>query len=65
MNVTRLKCNRRFTTELMLVIPNLDKKIRMKVNASDYITERVLLMKCEDGRWKLVVYLSKLLNKTE
>jgi len=50
MNMIRLKCNRRFTTELMLVIPNLDKKIRMKVNASDYITERVLLMKYEDRR---------------
>jgi len=63
--MTRLKCDKRFITELMLVIPNLDKKIRMKVNASDYITERVLLMKCEDERWKLVAYFSKLLNKTE
>ena len=55
----------RFTKELVLVVPDLDKKIRMKVNVSDYITGGVLSMECENERWKPVVFLSKLLNKTE
>ena len=46
----------------MLVILNLDKKIRMEV---DYITEGVLFMECEDRRWRLIAFLSKSLNKTE
>ena len=37
----------------------------MEVNVSDYATEEVLSMKCEDGRWKLVVFLSKSLNEIE
>ena len=40
----------RFTKELVLAMPNLDKKIRMEVNASDYATEGVLSMECEDGK---------------
>jgi len=39
--------------------------MRMKVNASDYVTGGVLSMKCEDGRWRLVAFLSKSLNETE
>ena len=35
----------------MLVAPDLDKKkIRMEVDASDYATEEVLSMECENGR---------------
>ena len=45
--------------------PDLDKKMRMKVDASDFATERVLSMECEDGTWRPVAYLSKLLNETE
>jgi len=37
----------------------------MEVNASDYVIGEVLSMKCGDGKWRLVVYLSKLLNKME
>ena len=37
----------------------------MKVNASDYTIEDVLSMESKDGKWRLVVYLSKSLNKTE
>jgi len=51
--------------ELILVALDLDKKMRMEVNTSDYATEGVLLMKCADGRWRLVAYLFKSLNKTE
>jgi len=30
---------KRFTTELILVVPDLDKKMRIKVDASDYATK--------------------------
>ena len=39
------KLKEKFTKELVLVVPNLDKK----VNTSDYTTEGVLFMKYEDG----------------
>ena len=51
--------------ELMLVAPDLNKKMRMEVNMSDYATGEVLSIECEDGRWRLVAYLSKSLNETE
>jgi len=31
-------------------VPNLDKKVSMKVDASDYATGRVLSMECDDGK---------------
>jgi len=55
----------RFTKELVLVAPDLDKKIRMKVDTSDYATRGVLSMECEDGLWQPVTFLSKSLNETE
>jgi len=55
----------RFTKELVLAVPDLDKKIRIEVNTSDYATGGVLSMECEDRRWRPVVYLLKLLNETE
>ena len=39
----------RFTKEPVLAALDLDKKMRMEVNASDYATEGVLSMECEDG----------------
>jgi len=39
------KLKEKFTKELELVVSDLDKKIRMKVNVLDYGTEEVL---CED-----------------
>jgi len=56
---------RRFTEKLVLLAPDLDKKMRMEVDASDYVTGGVLLMECEDGLWRPVVFLSKSLNETE
>ena len=41
------------------------QKTRVKVDTSDYAIEGVLSIKCEDGLWKPVVFLSKSLNKTE
>ena len=55
----------KFTKELVLAAPDLDKKMRMEVDVSDYATEEVLSMKYEDGKWRLVAFLSKSLNKTE
>jgi len=49
----------------VLAAPDLDKKIRKEVNASDYATGGVLSMECEDGIWRPVAYLSKSLNKIE
>ena len=50
---------------LVLAALDLDKKIRMEVDASDYATEGVLLMEGEDRKWRLVAFLSKFLNKIE
>ena len=37
----------------------------MEVDASDYTIGGVLSMECEDRLWRLVVFLSKSLNKME
>ena len=39
----------RFTKEPVLAAPDIDKKMRMEVDASDYATGGVLLMECGDG----------------
>jgi len=54
-----------FTTEPVLAILDIDKEIRVKADASDYATGGVLSMKCEDGKWRLVAFISKSLNATE
>ena len=54
-----------FTKELVLAAPDIDKKMRMEVDASDYAMGGVLLMECKDGQWRLVAFLSKSLNETE
>ena len=54
-----------FTKEPVLAASNLDKKMRMEVDASDYVMGGVLSMKCGDRKWRPVVFLSKSLNKTE
>ena len=54
-----------FTKELVLVALDIDKKMRMEVDASDYTTEEVLSMEYKDKLWRPVAFLSKSLNKTE
>jgi len=54
-----------FTKEPVLAAPDLDKKLRVEVDASDYAMGGVLLMKVENGRWKLVAFLSKSLTETK
>ena len=49
----------------MLVAPDLDKEMRVEADASEYATRGVLSMKCEDKKWRLVAFISKLLNEAE
>jgi len=37
----------------------------MELDTSDYATEGVLSMECEDGKWRPVAFLSKSLNEME
>ena len=55
----------KFTQELVLAAPNLDKKMEIEVDASDYVIGGVLSIKCENRGWRPMAYLSKLLNETE
>jgi len=55
----------RFTTEPVLVIPDLDKEMRVEADALDFVIGGVLLIKCEDEKWRLVIYISKLLSEAE
>ena len=59
------KLKKKFTEEPVLVVPDIDKKMRMEVDASDYATGGVLSMECGDGLWRPVAFLSKSLNETE
>jgi len=39
-----------FTTEPVLAIPDIDREMRVGMDASDYVIGGVLSMKCEDGK---------------
>jgi len=39
-----------FTMEPVLAIPDIDREMRVKGDASDYVTEGVLSTKCKDGK---------------
>jgi len=54
-----------FTKKPVLMAPDLYKKTKMEVDVLDYAIGGVLLMECNDGRWRLVVYLLKSLNETK
>ena len=49
----------------MLAVPDLDKKLKVEIDASDYVMGGVLSMEVENGRWKPVAFLSKSLNETK
>ena len=55
----------KFTKKPVLAAPDLDKKMRMEVDVSDYTMGDVLSMECENRKQKPVAYLSKLLNEME
>ena len=44
------KLKERFTTEPVLVTPDLNKEMRVEVDALDFATGGVLSMKCEDEK---------------
>ena len=54
-----------FTIEPILAIPDINREMRVEVDASDYATRGVLSTKCEDGKWRPVAFISKSLNTTE
>jgi len=39
--------------------------MRVKADVSDFAIGGVLLMKCEDEKWRPVAYISKLLNESK
>jgi len=41
-----------------LVILDLDKEMRVEVDTSDFATGRILLIKCENKKWRPVAYIS-------
>jgi len=41
---------KRFTIELILVASDLDKRMRIKIDASDYVIGEVLFMECKDRK---------------
>ena len=49
----------------VLVVPDLNKEMRVEVDISEYATGEVLLIKCEDEKWKPVAFISKSLNEAE
>jgi len=49
----------------VLAAPDLDRKMRMEVDALDYAMGKVLSMEEEDGKWRPVAFFSKSLNKIE
>jgi len=51
--------------EPVLVTSDLNKEIREKVDVLDFAIGGVLLIKCEDEKWRPVAYISKLLNKAK
>ena len=55
----------RLMIELVLVILDLNKKMRVETDALDFAMGEVLLIKCEDGKWRPVACISKSLNETE
>ena len=54
-----------FTTEPVLAIPDINREMRVEADTSDYTTGGVLSTKCEDGKWRPVVFISKSLNAME
>ena len=53
-----------FTKEPVLAVPNLNKKLRVEVDASDYAIEGVLSMVGEDRKWRPVAFLSNVVATT-
>ena len=53
------------TAQLVLIAPDLDKKMKVEANTSEYAMGGVLSMRCENDKWRPVAFISKLLNEAE
>ena len=54
-----------FIIEPLLVIPDLNKEMRVEADILNFAIDEVLLMKCENKKWRPVVYILKLLKEVE
>ena len=54
-----------FTSRPLLVAPDIDKEFRVEADTFNFATGGVLLVKCEDDKWRPVAYIFKLLNEME
>ena len=52
-------------TEPVLVMPDLNKEMRVEADTSDFVMGGVLSMKCKDEKWRSVIYISKSLNEVK
>jgi len=59
------KLKKIFMTEPVLVVPDLDKEMRVEVDALDYAMGGVLSVKGKDAKWRPVAFISKSLNNME
>ena len=51
--------------KLVLITLDLDKEIRVEIDILDFVIGKVLLMKCKNEKWRLVAYISNLLNEAK
>ena len=56
---------KRFITEPVLVTPDIDREMRVEADISDFAIGGVLSIKCEDEKWRPVIYILKSLNEAE
>ena len=54
-----------FTTQLVLVAPDMNREIRVEADASEYITGSILSMRWKDDKWRPVAFISEFLNEVE
>ena len=54
----------KITTQLVLALPRREGKFRVEVNASGHTIRGVLLQE-QEGKWKLVVFLSRTMSPAE
>jgi len=52
-------------TKPVLVVPDLNKELKVEADVLNYATGEVLSMKCSDEKWRLVAFISKSLSETE
>ena len=55
----------KFTIEPILIMSDLDREMRVEADVLDFAMEGVLLMKCEDKKWRPVTYIFRSLNEVE